>query len=90
MDNNYLLTTIDNPYDPFEEFSLWNLFDKEKGHNTCELIGRLSRMSFDMTSKEEEEEYDRVVDFIILHDLQDKYKRFYKNENKQNATATNA
>ena len=78
MDNEYLLTTTDNPYNPFEQFSLWNLFDKEKGHHTCDLIGRLSQLSDGMTQKEEEEEYDRVADFIIQHDMQDKYKRFYK------------
>ena len=41
MDNDYLLTTIDNPYDPFEQFSLWLLFDKEQGYNTLEYLGRV-------------------------------------------------
>ena len=81
-ESDYLLTTIDNPYDPFKDFSLWDLFDREKGHFTCDLIGRLSQISDDMTLREEEAEYDRVVDFIIEHDPHDKYKRFYR----QNAT----
>ena len=85
-DNDYLLTTTDNPYNPFDQFSLWELFDKEKGHNTCDLIGRLSQLSDDMTQKEEEEEYDRVAEFIIFNDPHDKYKKFYK----QNATVPNA
>ena len=36
------LTTFDNPYDPFEQFTLWWLFDNEKGYNTC---GKLDRIS---------------------------------------------
>ena len=78
MENDYLLTTIDNPYNPFEDFSLWDAFDREKGHNTCDLIGRLSQLSDDMTQREEEAEYDRVAEFIIYHDPHDKYKKFYR------------
>ena len=29
------LTTFDNPYDPFEQFALWMLFDNQNGYNTC-------------------------------------------------------
>ena len=31
------LTTVDNPFDPFEQFTSWLLFDKEKGYNTTRL-----------------------------------------------------
>ena len=87
MDSNeFMLTTVDNPYDPFEQFTLWNLFDKEHGYNTCERIARIQNFSYDMTSKEEEEEYNRAADEIIKYDFLDIYKKFFK----QNATATNA
>ena len=86
MENDYLLTTIDNPYNPFEDFSKWDAFDREKGHFTCDLIARLSQISDDMTQREEEAEYDRVAEFIIYHDPHDKYKKIYR----QNATAPNA
>ena len=34
MEKKCMLTTFDNPYDPFEQFTLWFLFDVEKGYNT--------------------------------------------------------
>jgi len=33
-----MLTTFDNPYDPFTQFDKWLLFDMEKGYNSC-LLG---------------------------------------------------
>ena len=41
MIGSYALTTFDNPYDPFEQFSDWFLFDMEKGYNTCAYLARI-------------------------------------------------
>lgn len=30
----FALTTFDNPYDPFEQFTQWFMFDEEKGYHT--------------------------------------------------------
>ena len=46
------LTTFDNPYDPFEQFALWMLFDNRNGYNTCGKIDRLTHYSDDMSEKE--------------------------------------
>ena len=39
------LTTIDNPYNPFEEFTSWFLFDVTKGYNSCAYLGRVAQTS---------------------------------------------
>ena len=57
MDKDYLLTTFDNPYDPFEQNSLWLLFDKEQGYNTLEYLARVIKLSPEMTQKEEDAAY---------------------------------
>ena len=59
------LTTFDNPYDPFEQFTLWWLFDNEKGYNTCGKLDRISHFTDDMSDKEIDEEHERAVDEII-------------------------
>ena len=60
-----MLTTIDNPFDPFEQFTLWLLFDKEKGYNSCEYLARITNITDDMTQKEEDAEIERAIDEII-------------------------
>ena len=50
----YLLTTFDNPFDPFEQFTSWFLFDVEKGYNSCEYLARIAKTSDQFTDKENE------------------------------------
>ena len=45
MANEVMLTTIDNPYNPFEQFDLWLLCDKDKGYNTCEYLARIVNLT---------------------------------------------
>ena len=59
------LTTIDNPFDPFEQFTSWFMFDIEKGYNTCGYLARIAMITHDMTQKEENDEIERAIDEII-------------------------
>ena len=67
MSNEYMLTTNDNPYSPFDEFALWLLFDKQKGYDTCEYLARIAQLSDDLSEKEAEEEVERAMDQIMIH-----------------------
>jgi hypothetical protein len=73
-----MLTTIDNPYDPFDQFDLWLQFDKEKGYDSCERLARIILLSDDMTEEEDNAEQERAIDEIIEHDFLDIYKKFIK------------
>lgn len=75
MSNEFALTTIDNPYNPFDDFTLWLLFDKEKGYNTCEYLARIVNLSSDLSEKEMEEEIERAMDEIIRVDPLNIYKK---------------
>lgn len=69
------LTTIDNPYDPFEQFTLWFLFDEEKGYHSSAYLGRIARTSDQLTEKENDLEIERAIDEIIKHDFRNIYKK---------------
>ena len=87
MDKVYMLTTLDNPFDPFDDFTSWYMFDCEKGHYTSSRLARIAQIDSEMSQKEVDEEMDRAMDFIVKYDLEDKY---IKVQEKQNATAANA
>ena len=75
MDTEVMLTTFDNPYDPFDDFLSWWLFDIEMGYNTCGLLGRIARYSEDFSVTEEKEDMERAIDEIINHDFLNIYKK---------------
>ena len=43
-----MLTTVDNPFNPFEQFTSWWLFDIEKGYNSCSRLMRIANLSDDL------------------------------------------
>lgn len=79
MDKEVSITTIDNPYDPFEDFISWYMFDIEKGYYTCSKLARLTNTSEEMTTKEEKAEIERAIDRLIELDPLDIYKKVEKN-----------
>lgn len=77
---NCMLTTVDNPFNPFEQFTSWWLFDIEKGYNSCSRLMRIAKLSDDMSSKEEEDEIERAIDEIVKYDFLDVYKKVKKED----------
>lgn len=85
MDESVALTTFDNPYDPFDDFNEWYLFDVEKGYNSCAYLARIARTSDEFTDKENEIEIERAIDEIIRLDFMNIYRKVKrKKSNKDN------
>lgn len=73
-----MLTTIDNPFDPFEDFNSWYMFDVLKGYNSCSYLARISKTSDQFTQIENDEELERAIDEIIQHDFLGLYVKVKK------------
>lgn len=73
-----MLTTIDNPFDPFTDFNSWFLFDVEKGYNSCAYLARIARTSDQLSDKENNEEIERAIDEIIKYDFMNVYVKVKK------------
>lgn len=72
------ITTIDNPYSPFNEFNEWYLFDVLHGYNSCSYLARIAKTSNSLSDKQNDEEIERAIDEIILNDIFGIYTKVYK------------
>ena len=79
MDTEIMLTTFDNPYDPFDDFTSWFLFDVEKGYYTCSKLARVAKSSEDFSVAEDKAETERAIDEIINYDFLNIYKKVSRN-----------
>ena len=70
-----MLTTIDNPFDPFEQFASWFMFDVEKGYNTCGRLMRIAQVNDDMSEIEKNNAIDSAIDTLIKYDFLDIFKK---------------
>ena len=87
MSNEVMLTTFDNPFNPFEDFTSWFLFDIEKGYNTCGYVATIANTTDDLTQKEVDEEIERAIDEIIRYDFLNIYKKITRDaETEQKQT----
>ena len=83
MQQQCMLTTIDNLFDPFEQFYSWFLFDVEKGYNTCAYLGRIARTSEQLSDDENDREVERAIDEIIKYDFMNIYKKVKRQVSKE-------
>lgn len=78
MDYSCYLSTCDNPFDPYENFSSWFMYDIEKGYDCCGYLARIAKLSDEMTQKEIDEEIERAIDEILEYDLMGVYLKVRK------------
>lgn len=66
----FLLTTVDNPYHPVDEFEKWLAFDEEHGYFTNQRIAKVQQTSRYLTDAENQRIINGVIDdFIRLDEL---------------------
>ena len=75
MESKFMLTTVDNPFNPFEQFASWLMFDIGKGYNSCAYLARIANPTDDMSDQEIDAEIERAIDEIIKYDFLGIYKK---------------
>ena len=69
------LTTIDNPFDPINQFDAWYRFDEGNGYHSCAYLARIARTSDQLSPAENEQEVERAIDDIIKYNPLGIYKK---------------
>jgi len=70
-----MLTTVDNPFDPFTQFDEWNAYDVAAGYNTTSFLARVIRTSVEMSEADQDLEYESAVDEIVRENVLGLYRK---------------
>ena len=67
-EQDFMLTTYDNPFNPFREFSAWWKEDLRLGHDCCGLLARTANTSDVASDEVNREDIQRAMDEIIAQE----------------------
>lgn len=73
-----MLTTADNPFNPFTDFDSWLSFDESKGYNTCSYLARIAMTSDELSEADEALAIDEAIDEIVRMNVLGIYKKVYR------------
>jgi hypothetical protein len=65
----YMLTTVDNPFDPFEQFDQWYAYDRELGYDTPGLLARIAATSDELSDLDQFLALQQAIDEIISENI---------------------
>lgn len=70
----FMLTTKDNPFDPFTQFDEWNAYDELLGYYTTAYIGRVVNVADSMSEEDKEFDYIQAIADIVDYDFTGMYE----------------
>ena len=76
-----MLTTIDNPYDPFTHYDEWYAYDRSKGYNTTGYLARMVITSNDISYDDQEMAIEMAIDEIVKENVLGLYRKVVRKGN---------
>ena len=73
-----MLTTVDNPFNPFSHYMEWDTFDRDRGYNSAALLARLVITSDELSSVDQDLAIEEAIDEIIKENVSGVFKRVRK------------
>lgn len=79
----YMLTTYDNPYDPFTQFDEWYAYDVRLGYHTPGLLARVSHSSADLSPADEFLAVQDAIDEIVRENVSGVHRKVKRGDHEK-------
>lgn len=76
----YMLTTVDNPFDPFTQFDEWFAWDQASGYHTPGLLDRVARFSDELSEADQNLILQQAIDEIVRENVSGMHKKVLRNQ----------
>jgi hypothetical protein len=71
----YMLTTVDNPFDPFTMFDEWMSYDMRMGYNSAAFLDRIANVSNDVSEPDQALAIQNAIDEIVTENVSGMWKK---------------
>lgn len=79
----HMLTTVDNPFDPFTKFDEWRAFDEgAPGYYTMAFLARIANTSDELSEADQESAIELAIDEIVKENVLGIYRKVSQNLEK--------
>lgn len=78
MSTKSMLTTMDNPHSPFDNFEAWYAYDVSSGYHTCSYLARMVHTSDELSEADQDLAVDLAIDEIVRENVSGIYKKVTK------------
>ena len=75
MAKRVMLTTVDNPFNPFTQFDEWFAFDTSKGYDTCNFLAKVANTSDELPENLNELIVEEAIDEIVKYNVLGIYRK---------------
>lgn len=65
----YMLTTTDNPFNPFTQWDEWYAYDLQLGHDTCALLARITATSDELSEVDQDLTVQQGIDEVVQYNV---------------------
>jgi hypothetical protein len=74
----YMLTTVDNPFNPFIEFEEWLDYDTRMGYNTASFLDRIAKVSNELSQPDQAIAIRNAIDEIVQENVSGMWRKVSK------------
>lgn len=82
----HMLTTVDNPYNPFTQWDEWLAFDESHGYYTSQFLARIVRTSDELSEADQDLAIEQAIQEIVDENVSGNYRKILapvENENEK-------
>jgi hypothetical protein len=79
----YMLTTVDNPFNPFTMFDEWHDYDIRMGYNTAAFLDRIAKVSNDMSQADQSLAIQNAIDEIVYENVSGMWRKVSRDSFEQ-------
>lgn len=69
MAKRHMLTTVDNPFNPWTQFDSWYTWDEQAGYHSTSFLARILRTSPDLSDADQDLALEQAIDEVVKENV---------------------